>query len=382
MKITLNITPAFRNTTGIGTYARELASALLEIDRENNYTLFFSQKPFSRQSRLGLDFIKKAHSKLRTIDIPYRLLNFLWNRIGILPVEYLCGNCDVFHSLDMLSPIAKKAQILTTVHDLNWLVFDDNSISKKEALYKEVFKSLKRSKIIIADSNFTKKELLKYFPFLKDKVIEVVHLGVSDMFRPLDRAFIEDRKKKYGWGEFILYIGVLDQSRKNLIRLVKAYAILKKKGLIRERLVLCGRISSRSRKLLEVIDELKLKDDVIIKSNWIPDEDIPVLYNMAKVCAYPSLYEGFGLPILESMACGRPVITSELTGMPEVAGDAVYYIDPESVENIAKGLEEVLTDPGLYSRLSEKGLERAKRFTWYETARNTLEAYKNAFYNR
>lgn len=381
MLITLNITPAVRQVTGIGTYAKELTQALLKLDKENKYTLFFSRIPLSK-ILLEKYFAAGGRVSLKIIGLPYRFLNFLWNELGVFPVEYLCGECNIFHSLDMLSPLAKKSKVITTVHDLNWLVFNDNTESKKRVLCREVSASLKRSSLIIADSIFTKEELLKHFPFLKEADIEVVHLGVSDRFQALDRALVEDVSKKYGWGEFILYIGVLDQSRKNLIRLVNAYSKLKKERQIREKLVLCGRTSKNSNELLKLIDALNLDDDIIIHDKWISDEDMPVFYNMARALIYPSLYEGFGLPVLEAMACGKPVITSRLASIPEVAGDAAYYINPYDVDDIAKGIKEVLTEPELYSKLVEKGLSCAKKFTWEETAKKTLGIYKKVFHNR
>lgn len=381
MNITLNITPAVRPTTGIGTYAKELISAILESDKDNRYTLFFSRNLFSRKQRVGINFIKCKRRNTRAIDLPYWFLNFLWNELNILPVEYICGGCDVFHSLDMLSPLTKKAKLVTTVHDVTWLVFDDNAPSPKEILYKEVAKSLERSDVIVADSGHTKQELLKYFSFLKEDRIEVVHLGVSSAFRPIDidSPSIEERKEKYNWGEFILYIGELDKTRKNLARLVKAYSNLKRKNRIQEKLVLCGRVSKNSKELLRLIKELNMEKDIIVYSEWIPEEDIPIVYNMGKALVYPSLYEGFGLPILEAMGCGKPVITSNLTSIPEVAGNAAYYIDPYDIDDIAKGIEDILTNSVLYSELVQKGLEHVKKFTWQDTACKTIELYKKVF---
>ncbi len=378
MDVVLNVTPALRHTTGIGTYAKELALALLDVDRKNRYTLFFSRNPFSGRRSIYGNIRKNKNVRFKAINLPYRVLNFLWNGLGLFPVENICGRCDIFHSLDMLSPFVKNAKLLTTVHDLSWLVFGDNSKQFKTTLYNEVSKSLNRSKTIVADSIFTKKELLKYFSSLKEDKIEVIHLGVSNVFHPMDSSSIQYGKNKYNWGDFILYVGALGQSRKNLIRLVNAYSKLKKKGHIREKLVLCGSISKRARGLLKTIERLDLRRDIIVYERWIPDEEMPLLYNMAKILIYPSLYEGFGLPILEAMACGTPVITSNTSSMPEVGGDACLYIDPYDTESIGKAVERLLCDNALRQRLSLLGLERIKKYGWHNAAQATIELYEKA----
>lgn len=378
MIIAINITPAMRQTTGIGTYSKEFISALLKYDQENRYTLLFSKGYFSKK-RLNENFLKdNKRVVFKSVNLPYKFLNFLWNDLNLFPVDYLCAECDIFHSLDILSPLANKAKVITTVHDISWLIFDDKTMPDKRRLYKQASRSLQRSRVIIADSNFTKKEILKYFSFLTEDKIKVVYLGVSETFRPLDKLFLEDMKKKYGWGDFILYIGALDKDRKNLGRLIEAYSILKRKKQIKEKLVLCGKKSKYSKELLNLVEKFNLSKDIIVFNKWIFEDNIPILYNMAKLLVYPSLYEGFGLPILEAMACGTPVITSRISSMPEVGGDACLYINPYDVDNLADEMQKVITDATLCEKLSRQGLEHAKKFTWQNTACTTLNIYKEA----
>lgn len=379
MKIVLNVTPAMREVTGIGTYAAELSQALLELDRGNDYTLFYSRRPFSKNPR-NASLLKNKRADFRTTKMPYRVLNFLWNEAGVLPVEGACGECDIFHSMDMFSPLAKTAKLVTTIHDTNWLVFDDNSAFRKKALYRQVSRSLERSRLIITDSDFTKTETLKYFPFLKEAGIEVVPLGVSERFRPMDRSSVNINRERFGWGAFLLYVGVLDQSRKNLANLIKAYSKLKRSKGVSERLVLCGRASRGAERLYKLIEDLNLEKDVLIYNRWIPDSAMPILYNMAKVVIYPSLYEGFGLPVLEAMACGKPVVASRRASIPEVGGEAAYYLNnPDDPGEMADLVHDLVTDDDLCSKLSCAGLSRAKTFTWEETAKNTLAAYEKIF---
>ena len=216
-----------------------------------------------------------------------------------------------------------------------------------------------------------------YFPYVREKIY-ITRLGVSDKFHPIDNQLIpKEINKKYQWDDYILYIGILDQPRKNVELIVAAYAGLKNRKKIKEKLILCGMISRNSRDLLRFIKKVNLPDDIIVHSDWIPDDHVPYIYNKARLVLLPSLYEGFGLPVLESMACGKPIIVSDIPPLREIAGDAALFIDPRSQTDLASSIEMLLSDSKLYNTLVEKGLKRSKNFTWVKTAQETLKIYES-----
>jgi glycosyltransferase involved in cell wall biosynthesis len=167
------------------------------------------------------------------------------------------------------------------------------------------------------------------------------------------------------------------EPRKNLVRLVRAYAALRQSGVISHQLVIVGQAHWQGSAIGREVNELGLSEEVVF-TGYVPTDDLVTLYNAATVFVYPSLYEGFGLPILEAMSCGTPVITSNVASMPEVAGEAALLVNPRSEEDLAQTLERVLTDEMLRRELGEKGLRRASQFSWEKTARLTLHAYEEA----
>jgi glycosyltransferase involved in cell wall biosynthesis len=230
---------------------------------------------------------------------------------------------------------------------------------------------------VITGSNQTKTDLIKYFGLNADKVV-VTPYGVDPCFRPItDKQRFVEVKTKYGIdNEFILYVGNL-QPRKNLVRLFLAFERLKIKRKINEKLVIVGKKAWLYQDIFKTYEQLKAKEEIIF-TGYVPTEEIPVLYSAARIFVYPSLYEGFGLPPLEAMACGVPVLTSLVSSLPEVVGDSALLVDPYSVEEIANGIERLLSDEKLRLSLREKGLRKASTFSWRRTAELTLAVYRDA----
>jgi len=175
-------------------------------------------------------------------------------------------------------------------------------------------------------------------------------------------------------GPYILFVGNLEP-RKNLVRLIEAFGRLKARHTLPHQLIVAGKRGWLYRSIFEAVERLGLRDDVIF-TGYVPAEDLPALYAMADLFAFPSLYEGFGLPVLEAMACGTPVLTARTGSLPEVAGEAAWYVDPLDVEALADGMARILTDPGTRADLVDRGLLQAKRFTWAKTAAATLDIYR------
>lgn len=200
----------------------------------------------------------------------------------------------------------------------------------------------------------------------------------GEHFKPIDdRRLINTAKRRYGINnEYIGFFATLEP-RKNALTLIRAYSLLKKraKGLERK-LVLAGSAGWENDDVFAEIKSLGLTDDVVV-TDYVPDDDLSLLMNGAEVMVYPSLYEGFGLPPLEAMACGTPVIASNTSSLPEVVGDAGIMVDPEDVEGLADAIASVLSDQGLRDEMSRKGLARAKQFSWEQAARETLKVYED-----
>lgn len=254
----------------------------------------------------------------------------------------------------------KNKKLVVTVHDITPLIFSKHHNFKRKIYYQVIVKKLlHQANKIISISETTKKDLIKFYKIPESK-IKVIYHGVSikHTSKPIPKKYKID-------SEYILYVGTVEP-RKNLIRLIEAYNKIKPK----EKLVIVGASGWKNK------DIYKKQNKNIIFTGYIPDEDLNKFYSNAKIFIYPSLYEGFGLPILEAMACKTPVITSNTSSMPEVGGDAVIYVNPTNTNDIANKLKELLNNKPLQKQLSEKGYKRSKQFTWDKTAKETIEIYR------
>lgn len=234
--------------------------------------------------------------------------------------------------------------------------------------------SAKRASAIIADSESTRRDILRVVPIAPQK-ITAVPLGVSNVFKPMRTpgAFEEIRRRYQLPARIILCVGEL-QARKNLPTLIRAYGRLVQQGLTHS-LVIAGRKGWMYDELFQAVQSLNLTDRVIF-TGYVPEQDLPLLYNVADVFVYPSLYEGFGLPVLEAMACGIPVVTTNVSSMPEITGDAGVLVDPYDVDSMADAIRRVVVDREIHAELECKGLERARMFSWERTAKETVAVYE------
>ena len=258
------------------------------------------------------------------------------------------------------------------------IVIPPNKYSiKKYFMYRALLpRTIKSADKIIAISHHTKNDIIQHFKIPEDK-IKVIHLAANKNYKPLQGDKINKIKQKYDLNcPFILYVGGLAPN-KNVKRLIQAFYKLKKQG-INHKLILTGVKRWKYKSIFETIEKLNLQKDVIF-TGYVPDEDLPALYNAADLFVYPSLYEGFGLPPLEAMACGTPVITSNTSSLPEVVGDAGIMVNPYDVDELANKMYEVLTNDGLGEELSKKGLERAKLFSWKKCAEEHLKVYEEVY---
>ncbi|AEK19266.1 glycosyl transferase group 1 [Methanococcus maripaludis X1] len=282
---------------------------------------------------------------------------------------------DIIHNPDNSSLfINLKNKKIVTIYDIMAFKFPKVSDPVTRFRYRILlYKTLKSSDKIITISNHTKLDLMNYFKIPEDK-IKVIYLAANQTYKKLGKNEINEILKKYDLNNpFILYVGGLAPN-KNIERLLESYNIIKNKE-ISQKLILTGVKRHNSTSALKTIKKLNLQNDVIF-TGYVPDEDLPGLYNAADLFVYPSLYEGFGLPPLEAMQCGTPVITSNTSSLPEVVGDAGIMINPYDVDELANKMYEVLTNEKLRKEMSKKGLERAKLFSWKKCAEEHLKVYE------
>lgn len=376
MKIALDATYAGQSSSqkgGIYQYIFHLVQALSEVDKENKYLLFFSF--FRNKHRQTTDefysLFKKAGYGRKDCRIP----SLIWKRLQF-PIELFTGKIDLFHGLFDYVPRMLSGKSIVTIHDLAYLRRPEFLGSKRvKWKYKETPLAVRRADAIITVSNFSKNDLIKLLGIPEEKIWVTPH-GVSPDFTPIqDKEILERIKIKYRIKEnYILFVGVL-QPNKNIVKLLEAFSLLKNSCKLEHQLVIAGEKGWLYEDIFKKYNELKLGDTVIF-TGYVPDGDLPALYSGADLFILPSQLEGFGIPVLEAMACGTPVVTSNTCALPETAGDAAILVKPDSVHEIAGGIYQVLSDNNLQASLRQKGFAHAKKFTWENTAKMTLEVYR------
>lgn len=299
-----------------------------------------------------------------------------WPRLAYT-LPRLCRNwrADILH-VSYNAPFTSPCPIVVTVHDVIYKRFPAFFSVRDRILFATLLPlTLRRASAIITDSESSRKDVTDFYPSTTGKVY-VVPLAASSIFRPVESP--NERQKvcaRYGIGsQFILAVGNL-QPRKNLTRLVEAFRRLLAKGVTGRQLVLVGKDTFRSSRFRAEAGDL-IQSDKLVLTAYVPNEDLPALYSAAAVFVYPSIYEGFGLPPLEAMACGTPVVCSNTSSLPEVVGDAAITVDPADVGELACAIRRVLIDGALRTRLREAGLRQAALFSWPDTARRVLEVYR------
>jgi len=375
MRIGLDVTSAVSQGAGIGRYTRELLRALAELDAHNQYQLFYASRArLFTLPPLGPNF------HVRSLPLHDIWLARLWHRAQLpIPVETFTGRVDIFHSPDFtLPPTRPGVKTLLTVHDLSF-VRDPASAAPGLLNYLNavVPRSVKRAGHILADSLATKNDLQEIYAAPPEK-ITVLYSGVEARFRRAGNAEQQAVRAKYRLGTepFILAVGTL-QPRKNYVRLIQAFAeICRLPSTIHHRLVIVGGKGWLFDSIFAEVERLGLQGRVLFPG-FVADEDLPALYSAAHVFAYPSLYEGFGLPVLEAFACGAPVLTSTVSSLPEVAGDAALCAPPTDITALAEALHQLMSDDALRAELIAKGLARAQTFTWGRAAQELLTIYNN-----
>jgi len=372
--ITLDYTPAIQQHAGIGRYADELARALIALRPEDDWRLFYVD-PENRVPAPPLDRV--ARTTLCQSNKRWRLsvlLNIYSRRAMDSQLDARGG---LFHATDHLLPPLAHTRSVFTLHDLTVLKFPAAHTQLNRCFLRWMLpRFLQAADAVIADSHCTKQDALQLYRLSADRV-HVVHLGVDARFKPIEAASARRVQEGYQLPErFILAVSTIEP-RKNLIVLLEAYQALRQRQPDIQ-LVMAGKRGWHSEPFFERLQALGLTDKVRLLG-FVPDGDLPALYSLAEIFAFPSLYEGFGLPVLEAMACGTPVICSNTSSLPEVAGEAALQIAPADVPAWAQALEQIASNSALRASLRERGLKQAARFTWENTARQTYALYQEVY---
>ena len=368
MKIGIDISQIVYQGTGVAQYTQSLVSELLKQNIKDEYFLFGSS--LRQKNRLS-DFVSHlsgVHPKTIIAPFPLSFLSLLWNRLHIGAIEQFIGPVDVFHSSDWTQPPTQHAKKVTTIHDL--IVFRHPEFFPKtiiETQKKRLYWVARECDAIIVDSKATKKDCMTYLSIHENK-IHVVPLGVSKQFRPRTKEAIESACQKYSIkGSYILSVGTLEP-RKNLGRVISSFNKIKKN--IPHRLVVAGNKGWNPNDIEE--------NDKIDEIGYVDSADLPLLYAGASCFVYPSLYEGFGLPVLEALACGCPVVCSLRGSLSEIANGFVVEIDPMDEKSIDEGLLQALfLSEKKKEEFKQRGIKYAQTFSWQKTAKKTFDVYKH-----
>ena len=373
MKIGFDISAQSLPRSGVGQYQHQLIRHLLKIDPKNDYLLY----GFNVRNRKRLEAVRfdAPNCETRVIPIPQRLITLSWLAFRAPALDRVVKGCDIYHVSEISIPPVKKAKRVAFVHDLTTLLFPQFHVPSNVFVHRQRFERLSEVDAILTNSETTKRDIVDHLKISSEK-IHVTHLGADEVFRPMPKEGIHPVLERHGIQQpYLLFVGTLEP-RKNLETLILAFNRLKEKDHISHQLVLAGQKGWLCEPILRAIEASPYHSD-ILRTNYLAEGDLPALMNGAEVFVYPSFYEGFGLPVLEAMQCGTPVVTSNVSSLPEVGGDACLYVDPHSVEEIADRIRMVLTDSNLQKSMSEKGIVQAKHFSWEKCARETLRVYEN-----
>ncbi|MGD8244129.1 MAG: glycosyltransferase family 1 protein [Anaerolineae bacterium] len=400
MRIGIDYTSAVRQRAGIGRYTRELVTALLQLANPHHYVIFAATGGLPKShwqgeieclravssglpaaaaaaapSRLsGAVPVLTTGSQLTFRDVPLSddWLARLWHRLRLpVPAETITGALDVLYSPDFVLPPTRPAcRTLLTVHDLSFMHHPDAFVLPlRRYLERIVPRSIERADLVLADSEHTRSDLIRLFAVPRDRV-RVIYPGIDTCFQPnpepgesarlRERYAIDDRP-------YILSVGTL-QPRKNYVRLIQAFVRSRASRESDTQLLIAG---GRGWLYDDILAEAE-KHDTVRPLGFVEDRDLPALYRGAALLAFPSLYEGFGLPVLEAMGCGVPVVCSNTSSLPEVAGDAALLVDPLDVEALGQALTRALEDHELRRAMVERGLSQAARYDWARSADQLL----------
>lgn len=356
--------------TGIGTYTREIIRNIINMDKINDYYLFWSDRDYEMLKGYPNIKISMSSKKHHRFWDQYYIPDILKNK-----------KVDLYHvpQNGIGLPQSKNCIYVATIHDLIPYIMPETVgrgyltkfLSQMPAIISSV-------DMIITVSEWSKKDIMRIFDVPEDR-IAVTHLAADTIFKPLNKdSAVQFIKETYGIsGNMILYLGGFSP-RKNVKSILVAFSMIYKSLSKDYKIVIIGSAKDEHQFLNKLAQSLNIGDSVLF-TGYVPYEDLPYFYNASDVFVYPSLYEGFGLPVLEAMCCGTPTITSNVSSIPEVAGDGGLLINPCDAEELSRAIFNVLEDNSMKADLITRGFERASLFNWKSTAAETLSIYENIY---
>jgi glycosyltransferase involved in cell wall biosynthesis len=367
MKIAIDAHALGSGLGGNETYIRNVIRALARIDPHGDYTLFLDP-------RSNGDGIAGAERMRRIVVHPHSPLV----RIPLsFPLALARAGADVVH-VQYFAPPLCPARLVVSVHDIAYERYPQFFTPREVARFRVLVPlAIRQAAVVLTLSEFSRQDIVRRYRTPPDKVV-VAPCAADPAFRKIDNpAYLAAATERHGiGGPYILCVGNL-QPRKNLKTLIAAYVALRRAGETRHKLVLVGRKAWLYDDIFAAARDSGVADDLVF-TDYLPQEDVVALYNAADLFVYPSIFEGFGLPPLEAMACGTPVVTSGTSSFPEVVGEAALTVDPLDAAALTAAMAGVLHNPALRARLRERGLQRAAAYSWEATARIVLDAYRRA----
>jgi glycosyltransferase involved in cell wall biosynthesis len=366
MRIAIDAHSVGTQLAGNVTYITNLIEAFAEIDRENEYTIYVSRPDaYDRYADRWPNFIVR---RIRDRNRVMRLLFSFHSKLRLHRTDILFVQFN--------APPFAPCKVVTAIHDLAFEhVPETFKFISRAQMKLTIRRTARESAHIVACSEYSRQDIIRTYHIAPEKVT-TVHLAAPPHFAPVaDQGVLNNVRRKYDLqGEFILGVGSI-QPRKNLVRLVEAYSSLIDKGIDIPPLVLVGKKAWLFEDSVRAAAAHGVADRVHF-TGFVPEEDLPALYTLATCFVYPSFFEGFGIPPLEAMQCGTPVITGDRTSLPEVVGDAGIMVDPYDISAIAGAIERLVKDKSLRDELRQKGFDRAKMFSWQRAARKILDVFE------
>lgn len=371
MRIAINTLSLYKTKVGMGKYIVELVNRVPKTDTQNEYIIYLSKENEA--------YFDLCASNIKIKKVPriftYPFVKIIWEQL-FLPFSMIKNNIDLYHATGFVLPLWKPTGIkfVVTIADMTFFTHKQyHTWFKKKYFSALIPASLKKADKIFAISENTKKDIIAMAKTNSEKIV-TTYLGVDPIFMPKKKEEYLPVLAKYNLEQpYILYVGMLEP-RKNIVGLIRAFSLLRKERKIK--LVIIGKKGWMYDEIFSLVKSLHLEEKIIF-TGYVPDDVLPAIYNAATCFVYPSFYEGFGFPVIEAMACGCPVITSNNSSLKEITGDAAILIDPENVNQIAEKIELILGSQEEREKRKKAGLKQAKKFKWDAFARKTREVYKN-----